>query len=323
MEKNKLDILKRISPSMREVIEFERLESEKRHGQKKASLIDREAYEASRSFFNEGGPQMVRTLRTHVDSENKRIPFTVHYPVEKKKNRLIIFIHGGGFVVGSPESHDGIMRRLADETGAVVMGIDYALAPETKFPVQIHECIELIHHVRRNEGLYDIDKDDITLAGDSAGAYLSLATTLYLRDKEKATVFLKSLLLYYGSYGLIDSMSMRLYGGEFDGLTLEALRSYGAFFASEEDMENPYRNLFNNDLTYGLPPIYIMACTLDPLSDDSRLLHAILKEHGMTSEYKEYDGVIHGFLHYSKMMNESMEAIRDSARFYKEMKDES
>ena len=307
---------------MREVIAFEKLESEKRNGEKTVSLIDRDAYEASRSFFNEGGPEMVRTIRAHVDNENKRIPFTVHYPIEKERNRLILFIHGGGFVVGSPDSHDGIMRRLADETGAVVMGIDYSLAPEVKFPMQIHECAELIRHVRLNEGLYDIDKNDITLAGDSAGAYLSLATTLYLRDKEKDITYITSLLLYYGSYGLEDSMSMRLYGNEYDGLTLEALKSYGALFAREEDRENPYRNLFHNDLTYGIPPTYIMGCTLDPLVDDSRLLHEILKEHGMVTKYKEFDGVLHGFLHYSNMMEESMEAIRDSAWFYEERKNQ-
>lgn len=301
---------------MREVIAFEKMESEKRSGEQSASLIDREAYEASRSFFNEGGPEMVRTLRAHVDSKNRKIPFTVHYPVEKRDNRVILFIHGGGFVVGSPDTHDGIMRRLAEETGAVVMGIDYSLAPEVKFPMQIHECVELLHHVRLNAGLYGIDRNDITLAGDSAGAYLSLAATLYLRDKEEDISYIRSLLLYYGGYGLKDSMSMRLYGNEYDGLTLEALKSYGALSTREEDMENPYRNLFNSDLTHGIPPTYIMACTLDPLADDSRLLHEILKEHGMTSEYREFDGVLHGFLHYSRMMEESMEAIRDSARFY-------
>ena len=305
---------------MKKVLALEKLESDQRNGEKKVSLTDREAYEASRRFFNEGGPEMVRSLRAHVDNENGRIPFTAHYPSEKKRNSLIIFIHGGGFVVGSPDTHDGIMRRLADETGAVVMGIDYSLAPEVKFPTQIHECAQLIHHVRRNEGLYEIDKDDITLAGDSAGAYLSLATTLYLRDQEKDIGYITSLLLYYGSYGLKDSMSMRLYGNAYDGLTLDALKSYGALFAREEDMENPYRNLFNNDLTYGIPPAYIMAAALDPLADDSRLLHAILKEHGMHAMYREFDGVLHGFLHYSKMMEESMEAIRDSAAYYKERK---
>lgn len=318
MEKNKLDILKRLSPDMKKVLEHERAEAEKNAEKSGDQLTDRVAYEESRRFFNEGGPLMMRTIHAHFETDSGSIPFTAHYPVEKEKNRLIIFIHGGGFVVGSPATHDGIMRRLAEETGSVVMGIDYSLAPEVKFPMQILECVAMIGHVRQNHGLYDIDRDNITLAGDSAGAYLSLATAVYLRDKEKEIPYIKSLLLYYGSFGLKDSMSMRLYGGEYDGLTLEALNLYSELFTREEDRDNPYRNLFNSDLTYGIPPAYILACTLDPLADDSRLLYAVMKEHGMAVRYHEVDGVLHGFLHYSRMMDESLEAIKSSAQFYHE-----
>lgn len=316
MEKNKLNIWKRLKPEMIKVILHEQTEAQKRMRESEDSLTDRIAYEESRKFFNEGGPKMKRTIHAHVETESGKIPFTAHYPVDQEKNRLIIFIHGGGFVVGSPGTHDGIMRRLAEETGSVVMGIDYSLAPEVKFPMQILECVSMIEHVRQNEGLYGIDRDNITLAGDSAGAYLSLATAVYLRDKEKDIPYLKSLLLYYGSFGLADSMSMRLYGGEYDGLSFEALNLYSQLFTREQDRNNPYRNLFNSDLTHGIPPCYILSCTLDPLADDSRLLYEIMKEHRMDACYHEVDGVLHGFLHYSRMMDESMEAIKRSALFY-------
>ena len=315
MEKNKLDTYKRLSESMLKVLELEKLQREQDEpGETK--ITDRDAYERSRRYFNEGGPVMHKTVRYHITAETGNIPVTAHYPSAKERSSLIVFIHGGGFVVGSPDTHDGIMRRLAMETGAVVMGIDYSLAPESRFPVQIHECLEVIRHIRENEDLYGIDRDHITLAGDSAGAYLSLATALYLRDHEEDISYLRALLLFYGSYGLKDSMSMRLYGGAFDGLTLEALKTYGELFAEEKDRENPYRNLFNSDLTYGVPPAYIMACTLDPLADDSRLLYEILNEHGMEARYQEVDGVLHGFLHYSKVMKESLDAIKNAAEFY-------
>jgi acetyl esterase len=86
-------------------------------------------------------------------------------------------------------------------------------------------------------------------------------------------------------------------------------------FINPGDEDNPYRILFNSDLTYGLPPTYILACELDPLLDDSMLLFEILREHGTVTELKVFKGVIHAFLHYSRMLPQSMEAIKHSAEF--------
>ena len=83
---------------------------------------------------------------------------------------------------------------------------------------------------------------------------------------------------------------------------------------------DPYRKLFNNDLTWGIPPAYIMACELDPLKDDSRLLHAMLSEHGLTSVYREVPGVIHGFLHYARQLPEAAAVIAESAEFRRKRK---
>lgn len=317
MEKNKLDSIGRMTPEMREVVEFESKQMKELLKIESIDPQDQEAYILTRKYWNEGGPKLKKIVDENIRGPHRDILFRLYYPNETEKNRCILFIHGGGFVVGNIDTHDGIMRRLSIETGAVVVGIDYKLAPQFKFPVPIEECIFLIHHLRENADKYKIDKDDITLAGDSAGAYLSLATAINMRDKEKDISFIKSLLLYYGSFGLADSMSKRLYGGYWDGLTIEALDGYSDVFTKEEDKNNPYRILFDSDLTFGIPPTYIMACELDPLLDDSKLLYEILKEHGMKTELNIVDGVIHGFLHYSKKLPQSMETIKDSARFYK------
>lgn len=219
--------------------------------------------------------------------------------------------------MGDIDTHAGIIKRLANETGAVVAAIDYRLAPQFKFPVQLDECEEFVNFLSNHAEDYQLDKDNISLAGDSAGAHLSLATAIKIRDRNNNSLKIKTLLLYYGSFGLGDSMSMRLYGGYWDGLSTKELNYYQEQYAHSKDQDNPYRNLFNSDLTFGLPPAYILACELDPLADDSRLLYAILNEHELTAQLDIFDGVIHGFLHYSRALSQSLEAIKSSAEFYK------
>ncbi|HCX65226.1 MAG TPA: acetyl esterase [Eubacteriaceae bacterium] len=274
-------------------------------------------YEHSRKYWNEEAPEVALEEEHFFKGPVGDYRVRFFYPQkEKKKLPCIVFIHGGGFTVGSIESHEGIVKRLVNETGAMVASIDYHLAPKYKYPVQLKECIALIKELHAGAGDYGIDQNRISVGGDSAGAHLSLAVALKLRD-EQETIQLQSMLLYYGSYGLEDSRSMRLYGGDFDGMKLEDLKYYIAAYVNEEDKEDPYRNLLNSKLTYGLPPAYIMACDLDPLYDDSLLLKEIFEEHGIEHVFETYHGVIHGFLHYSRRLDEAFQAIRSSADFHK------
>ncbi|MGB8452380.1 MAG: alpha/beta hydrolase fold domain-containing protein [Anaerocolumna sp.] len=316
MEKNKIDSFEKMTSDMKNVVDFEIRQNQKLFAESPIAVNDKEAYIISRKFWNQDGPEVYRTIEESINGPYGDILFRIYYPNEKPNNKCIIYIHGGGFTVGNIDTHDGIIRRLAQETGAIIIGIDYRLSPEYKFPVPIKECETLVEYIHEYGAKYQIDKGNISLAGDSAGAYLSLAVTLYLRDKRPDISNIKSLLLYYGAYGLKDSMSQRLFGGYWDGLTLEALHGYNKSFTNQEDEDSPYRLLFNSDLTYGIPPSYILACELDPLLDDSKLLHQILRAHGTTTKLEIFNGVIHAFLHYSRMLPQSMEAITRSAEFY-------
>jgi acetyl esterase len=316
METNKLDSFKRMTPVMREIVAFEEAESNRFRQDKSEALDERMLYSMARKYWNEDSPEMAKSLRYELQEGNMTIPFVIHYPENKKTHEPILYIHGGGFVVGSTATHEGIMRRLAKETGAAVVGIDYSLAPEVKFPIQLEECAALAKHLAKNGDRYGLGGDGISIAGDSAGAYLALAITIYMRDREDIS-WIRSLILYYGAFGLKDSMSMRLYGGSWDGLSLVELKKYSSIFTRVGDEDNPYRNLFLSDLTYGIPPCYIMACELDPLKDDSRLLHAILTEYGMDAFYREVPGVIHAFMHYAKKLPEATVILRESAEFYR------
>lgn len=238
----------------------------------------------------------------------------IHYPIETEKPDTILYIHGGEFIVGSPKTHEGIMPRLAKETGEAVVGIDYSLAPEAPYPQAVLECAALACHLQKEGVRHGLSGNPVTLAGDSGGAYLALAAALHMRD-EKSVCQIRSLLLYYGPFGLEDSLSMRLYGGYWDGLTIETMRMYWQMFAPPEGIRTMGADLFSRDLTWGIPPAFIVACDIDPLRDHSRLLHAIIKEQGMVSVYSEVEGLIHGFLEFSRGLPKADKIFSESAQF--------
>ena len=278
----------------------------------------RENYTKERAYWNQGGPVMEKMVDALVSVGSYQIKTRLHYPNGKKLSPAIFYIHGGGMVVGNLETHDRIMRLLASYSDAVVIGIDYSLSPEAKFPTAIHECAAVIKHFRSSAKEYGIDPDFIGLAGDSGGATLSFFTTIWLRDNENDISYIRGLLLYYGMYGMTDSRSMRLYGGPWDGLTEEDLKYYSDMYLEKpEDAKSPYHNAYENDLTYGIPPCFFLTAQYDPLTDDSIALYNILEQHGTHCVYREYKGIIHAFLHYSRVMKASAEALREGGDFFK------
>ena len=147
---------------------------------------------------------------------------------------------------------------------------------------------------------------------------LALASALWLRDKQIACGKVAGVLLWYGLYGLQDSLSRRLMGGAWDGLTREDLLMYeNAYLRSADDRESPYYCLFNNDLTRDVPPCFIAGAEFDPLIDDSRLLFQTLQAHQQPCQYKMYPGTLHAFLHYSRMMKTADDALREGARYFR------
>lgn len=280
----------------------------------------RENYVKERRFWNEGGPQPHRIENTSIPGPHGDIPVRFYYPNNEEQLPAIIYLHGGGFVVGNLDTHDRIMRILSERTGAIVVGVDYRLSPEAKFPSAIEESAAAALYLHENGAQYGIDGDDISFAGDSGGANLSLGTTLYLRDEKGGCPFVKTLILYYGLFGLKDSASQRLLGGSWDGLTQADLDYYMDCYCAdkETDLNSPYLDCLSADYSAGLPACYIAAAEYDPLRDDSAVLAMLCKENGITYRHEMFDGVIHAFLHHSRMLDEANDALEHGATFFRE-----
>lgn len=314
IENNKPDFLGLIDPEMKKALDFD-LQNIKRLKKEFPHLVtDTKAfYNLSRKIWNENPPEIFSKEDITIEGPHGDLPLRFYRYDDKKKRPCIIFLHGGGYIVGGLDSHDGIVSRLCHFSQANIIAVDYKLAPEYKFPVPIEEAVFTTNYLRESARKFHIDPNQISYAGDSAGVFLSLATYLYLRDSNQDVSYIKSLLLYYGSVGLSDSISKRLYGSDLDGMTYKDLDKYDRYFFGD-DKESPA--LIDRDYTKAMPATFILGCELDPYADDSRVLFEVLKGKNHTVELSMKKGYIHAFLHYSKKLPGADEAIKESAEFF-------
>lgn len=278
----------------------------------------RKKYAQERTYWNSGGPNISTILETKVKGASASIPIRIYHPNPENRLPLLVYLHGGGFVVGSNDSHDRIMRELAGRSGCAVLGIEYSLSPEYKFPVALDEILLVLKWLKDDvhklkEPAFNIDPERIVLGGDSAGASLSMGVALSFKEN------LSGLLLIYGWFGLRDSCSARLFGCQDVGMSEEDLTFYqDSYLDSPEDLTDLRLDVLKANLS-GIPPVCLIAADMDPLRDDSTTLAALLEQAGVSSELHLHKGVLHGFLHYSRMLDVAVTALDQGADFLRKV----
>lgn len=307
------DFKKRLHPQMISVLEKQ---AEITPGAGKVHELDvdeaRRLYATGRRYWGADAPEVHEVIDSVVEGPAGDVPVRVYHPGDQRPLPALVYIHGGGWVVGSIDTHDKIMRLLAIRSGAAVIGVDYRLAPEHKFPTAADECHAVIAHISEHGEEWGIDPRRLAIGGDSAGANLAMAVALSLKSTQPSRLSL--LLLIYGVFGLRDSSSRRLFGEREVGLSSKDMEYYFDCYArGPEDMHDSRFNNLSADLR-GLPPAFIAAASLDPLLDDSIAMQTLMEEAGVASELRIYDGVLHGFLHYTRVLDAANEAIDDAAQ---------
>lgn len=333
------DIVKSMSAQMREVLSVQatRAPQCRRAGADSADaagglspaehalLAKRVEYRAERSVWNEGGPVMARTDDRHIRTAGADVTARIHRPIAEAVLPGLVFLHGGGFTVGDLDTHDRIMRVLAAAGGFAVIGVDYSLSPKAKFPQALHECAGIVDRLSSNGGEFGLDGTRLAIAGDSAGGSLALGIALLLRDQPETisadpTTFskLRALVSIYGAHGLNDSASRRLFGGGWDGMGANDLNNIvDEYFSTAEDEQSPFFAHLTADLT-GLPPVFVAAAGLDPLRDDSRTLAQTLERAGNDVHFEEYPHVLHSFLHFGRILDDTNTVLHNAASFVAE-----
>jgi acetyl esterase len=219
------------------------------------------------------------------------IPVRVYEPGDEP-TAVIAYFHGGGFVIGSIETHDPTCRWMANALRATVVSVGYRLAPEHPFPAAIDDCVAAVTWIAgRHAGL------PLAVAGDSAGATLSVATALRARDQGGPE--LAALLLWYPATDPSHSLPSVAENGEGHFLTRQDVLWFEEQYTPrEEDRADPHVDLLHADL-HGLPPTVIATAQYDPLRDEGIALAEQLDRAGVEVQHVPGPGMIHGYVGFA------------------------
>jgi acetyl esterase len=256
-------------------------------------------------------PRAMAALRdlTVADGPRGHIPVRLYRPRSaRSRGPAVIYFHGGGGTIGSVDVYDAACRLIADDTGMVVISVDYRLAPEHPFPAGFEDALAAYRWVRDQAAALDVDPERLAVAGDSMGGNFAAVLCQYVRDHDQPMPALQ-VLLYPGLDCTLSSPSQQTFArGYF--LTAAMIRWFIDHYLADQDHRWDVRAspLFAARVS-GLPPAVIITAGHDPLRDDGRLYAERLERAGVTVRYRCEAGLIHGYLTLTGVIAEARRAV--------------
>src|SRR5215470_7147938 len=238
------------------------------------------------------------------------IPVRIYTPDGTAPLPLLVFFHGGGWVLGSLETHDAICRDLANGAECVVVSVDYRLAPEHKFPAAAEDCYAATRWAAAHAADLGADASRLAVGGDSAGGNLSAVVSQMVRDRGGPPIVFQ-LLIYPVTNASFDTASYR---DNAEGYLLTAgdMRWFwGHYLGGAGDGANPYASPMKGKLN-GLPPALVITAEYDPLRDEGEQYAQQLKDAGVATRLSRYNGMIHGFFGMGLMIDKAKVAVREA-----------
>ena len=238
-------------------------------------------------------------------------------PSDGSPQPVVIFFHGGGFVLGDLETHDALCRRLAAWSGCNVISVDYPLSPESKGRQTLDDCWRAIGHIHRHAADLCVDVTRMAVAGDSAGGHLAAMMALRCRDEKPAIPLKLQLLIYPVIEPFFQTESYREFADGY-GLTLENMKYFWRQFSAEDDAvsgdDSPSTLTPTAATTLtGVAPAHIVTAEYDVLRDEGETYASSLHEAGVPVVHRRYDGRLHGFVHFAGALPSGIDAARDLA----------
>ncbi|MGK0185384.1 MAG: acetyl esterase [Verrucomicrobiales bacterium] len=259
-----------------------------------------------------------------IDIDADGVPCRLYRPADAEGETLpvVLYFHGGGWVVGSVETHDTLCQHLCHHSGAVIISVDYRLAPEAPFPAAAYDCYQALDYVVRNAELLHIDPAKLAVAGDSAGGNLAALICQKVRDARGSSAngaedpdvpdIAFQALLYPVTDAGCNTPSYNDFAKDH-GLTKEEMQYFWACYCggsqADETKASPLRT---NDCS-ALPPAWILTAEFDVLRDEGEKYAAKLKAAGVNVELERWRGQIHGFVHFAGFFDEGKRAIERAA----------
>ncbi|QNO29147.1 alpha/beta hydrolase fold domain-containing protein [Sphingopyxis sp. OPL5] len=273
--------------------------------------------EAVRAHWTAGGPVMAETFERRFDAGAGELRIRVYRPEGVAAPApALVYLHGGGFTLFSIDTHDRLMREYAAAGGFVVVGVDYPLSPEHKYPVALDRIEALMLWLGAHGATLGIDPARIAMGGDSAGANLCFATALRLRAQGEGGL-IRAILSNYGYFTpAVSDRAEALFGGPGSIMDRAEAQGYYANYLVDiaAGAQDPFACPIHAELA-GLPPVLLVIPECDLLTEQSIAMEARLEAAGVDTEARIYAGATHSFLEAMSIAEVARRAIRDGAAF--------
>lgn len=228
----------------------------------------------------------------------------------------LVYFHGGGFVAGGLESHDGLCRLFSAEGGFKVIAVDYRLAPEHPWPAAVNDAWAAFQWVEANAADLGVDAGRIAVGGDSAGATLSAIITQLAKSKSKPKIAYQMLLFPGTQVGAETSSLHEFAVGYF--LERKAIEYFNSLYLpAGTDRNSPKVSPLRAKDFGGLPPAYVMLGGYDPLHDEGLAYAEKLKAAGVQVTIADYAGMVHCFIYLQTILPQAHEAVAEAAKAVK------
>lgn len=227
---------------------------------------------------------------------------------------VIVYFHGGGWVIANLDVYEPSCRALCNATSSVVISVAYRQAPEAKFPAAVNDAYEALQWVLNNASLIDGDSKCVTVAGESAGG--NLATVCCLRAKQEGGILPVAQLLVYPVVNYSFNTPSYQENGQIKPLVKEMMVWFwDNYLSSPEDGNNAYASPSKATNLSGLPPAFVITAELDVLRDEGEAYARQMQQAGVQVQCKRYPGAVHEFFSLSGVADVSKDALDDAAAF--------
>ena len=271
----------------------------------------RRFYRDRRSVTQPAPPNVGLVRELSADGPHGAVPLRLYRPIGSAADArlpVLVYYHGGGWVIGDLETHDTLCRELANGAGCAVVAVDYRLGPEHRFPAAVDDCIAATRWVRANAADLGIDPALLAVGGDSAGGNLAAVVAIALRDNGDPPIAFQ--LLIYPATDMRRTAPSHTSNGQGYVLTSDTITYFHDHYIDDaaHDLDWRASPLLHPDLSR-LPPALVLTAGFDPLRDEGLAYADALAAAGNATTYVCFDRQIHGFILMGKVLHEAHAAV--------------